>query len=385
MLKQNRWFIASLFLPAALLAFISPNSAYAQPAVITQVGQSSDDVVVTAEEYLKRYNKNPQALIRAKLPPEELKIVAKALREKFPYESLVKRLEYEREYFAKAQSQPNAQSEPKKTGIDPRMMLGFWGARSEALRKVHSGEVADFINRNGFGVSRVPQPTPTMFYIPDPKPVPLATISVSDDVSREATVSLPADQANETQVGRGMPSTQRLLNYSKNMTAYFSAPWLWGHVKDREHVAGFKPHSLQYLPELVQGEGPKPVQKTTPEDNKAKPDPNWKTANLELVSLLKHEEPAVYVSDNLPLMSELLKAKTRPLSKFESDAVAKLNKGEEVVHRATTNRIEMVGAIRANKTCTECHYAPEGALLGAFTYEFVRVPPIKPIKGEPAS
>lgn len=374
---------SSLF--ALAIGFVATCCVFAQPPII--IGQVDDTgeegFVTTAKEYLKRYNDNPQAMIRAKLSPEEAKIVAEALRKKFPFESLTERLAYEKEQFGEpAKKTPNEQP-------DVRSILGFYGARGEGLRRIHSGEVAEFINRNGFGISRMPEPSPSMFHLPDPKPLPLATISVSDDIHQEAPVSLPADEKAKSNIGRriAMPSTERLKNYAQQTAWHFSSPWFWGYVKDREHVAGFKSHAMQYVYPLVEAERApeQPTQGAEPSPESAKQDPNWKTANLELVSLLKHDEPAAYVSDNLPLMSELVKARVRPLNKFEADAIASLKRGEEIVHRATTNRIEMVGAIRAQKSCTDCHYAPEGALLGAFTYEFIRVPTIEPAKPQPAS
>ena len=45
-----------------------------------------------------------------------------------------------------------------------------------------------------------------------------------------------------------------------------------------------------------------------------------------------------------------------------------------VVVEATTNRIRMLGSLRASKQCLECHRGHYGALLGAFSYELLRDP-----------
>jgi hypothetical protein len=37
----------------------------------------------------------------------------------------------------------------------------------------------------------------------------------------------------------------------------------------------------------------------------------------------------------------------------------------------------MLGSLRAQKQCLECHRVPHGSLLGAFSYELRRDPPIK--------
>lgn len=90
---------------------------------------------------------------------------------------------------------------------------------------------------------------------------------------------------------------------------------------------------------------------------------------LELVSLLKHETPRVYVSKHLPRMDELTDAPTRPLDGFERDSLVKLLRGDNVVVSAGETRMQMLGAVRASKTCLKCHAVERGALLGAFTYE----------------
>jgi hypothetical protein len=76
---------------------------------------------------------------------------------------------------------------------------------------------------------------------------------------------------------------------------------------------------------------------------------------LELVSLLKHERPAAYVSDHLPRMGDLrTKAQTRPLSEFEDKALAAVRDGEDLVAEATANRIHLLGSLRATKQCLDC-------------------------------
>jgi hypothetical protein len=64
------------------------------------------------------------------------------------------------------------------------------------------------------------------------------------------------------------------------------------YVRDRDHVAGFRPHQFRRLPDA-----PK----------------RWQVERLELISLLKHDRPVAYFSNNLPKMDELRDAPTRPL------------------------------------------------------------------------
>ena len=99
---------------------------------------------------------------------------------------------------------------------------------------------------------------------------------------------------------------------------------------------------------------------------------------LELVSLLKHAKPAVYVSRNLPNMEELSDVPTRPLNSFEQAALERLHKGMDVINKASLNKIEMIGSLRASKQCMQCHDVQRGALLGAFSYELLRDPQLDP-------
>jgi hypothetical protein len=79
-------------------------------------------------------------------------------------------------------------------------------------------------------------------------------------------------------------------------------------------------------------------------------------------------------------MTELNQAKTRELSGFERKALQTLNDGEELAVDARLNRIHLLGAVRATKQCIECHEVNRGDLLGAFSYELRRDPPVKPVR-----
>ena len=132
-----------------------------------------------------------------------------------------------------------------------------------------------------------------------------------------------------------------------------------GFVMGRDHVAGFQSHRFTKLP-------------AAPEQ-KAQPRQQWQIIRLELVSLLKHEVPVAYVSENLPLMDELRDAPTRPLDEFERRALDRLRLDEDLLIDDTANRIRMVGSLRAAKSCLDCHSVQRGDLLGALTYELVPV------------
>lgn len=90
----------------------------------------------------------------------------------------------------------------------------------------------------------------------------------------------------------------------------------------------------------------------------------WRFQRVELISLLKHEEPGVYLSDRLPDMNELDDHALRPLDRFEQESLGRLLKGEDVVTQTTTNRVRMLGSLRAARQCVECHSVERGSLLG---------------------
>jgi hypothetical protein len=89
---------------------------------------------------------------------------------------------------------------------------------------------------------------------------------------------------------------------------------------------------------------------------------------VELVSLLLHEEPCVYVLNQMPTPPRARVARRRPLDEFEQRGLDAVREGAELVWtREAPTR--MFGAIRANATCLDCHPSTqENDLLGAFTY-----------------
>jgi hypothetical protein len=107
----------------------------------------------------------------------------------------------------------------------------------------------------------------------------------------------------------------------------------------------------------------------------------WAVRKVELLGLLMHEAPVVYLNpDNrLPTMADVKDAKTRPLEEFEALALKDLAKGKDAVYvAASTNQVRMVGAIRMAEACTKCHDGKQGDLLGALTYDLVRTPAFIP-------
>jgi hypothetical protein len=150
----------------------------------------------------------------------------------------------------------------------------------------------------------------------------------------------------------------------------FLNPEGFGYVRDRDHVAGFVPHAFSdHLRPFSPGELAG----------------RWLTVRVELVSLLKHERPMVYVSEHLPNMTELRQTPVREIDDFELGALERLAGGDDLTTDTQFGRIRAVGSLRAMRQCLECHEVERGALLGAFSYEFLRDPPLRQPKKELAT
>ncbi|MBL8793581.1 MAG: hypothetical protein JNM56_06740 [Planctomycetia bacterium] len=296
------------------------------------------------------------------------------LRRRHPYESLGQRLAYETE---RIRQEPKLASAPRLADDTAKQLdeLERQQAaqlqrerRVELLRLLHANEVEQFIARSGFGLERVPNPKPRGLDLTPVEPIPLATVSplTAEDMG-VATVLPKTAVAGASR----MPSVEQLDALHRGGLMSFLNPNLFGHVKEHGQVAGFEPHQFRaalrpeaYLQEPAKTAGGE----------------RWQLKRLELVGLLKHDQPAVYVSEHLPRMDQLAKAKVRSLSAFEEAGLKALRDGEQLKTEATTNVIRMVGALRATKQCLECHVGERGTLLGAFTYEMQRDPPLPLVK-----
>lgn len=203
-------------------------------------------------------------------------------------------------------------------------------------------------------------PSPRMWELADTKPIAfpkLPTIENENIVS----VLLPSREKSAYKQ-MAWPQEPSLRGYHYGSVSNFLDPHSFGHVKDRENVAGFQSHQFQIMPSKL------PTDPLEPKKER------WTLRRLELVSLLKHEKPVVYVSESLPRMEDLQKAKTRPLTDFEAGSLKSLAEGEDLVASATPNSIRMLGAVRATNSCLMCHDAERGDLLGTFSYELQRDP-----------
>ena len=292
------------------------------------------------------------------------------LRRKFPYVSLSARLAYEDRQSREKIVAPKLGADAKDQLRVTETQLG-WSQqndrRAKLLEALHALSVEDFIARQGFGISRVRCSPLKAIDLPEPPSLPFAREDRDDAADnsqrRPSGIDslLPADLSL-------VPSADLLTTFNQERGLDFVTPMRWGHVVDRDHVAGFQSHAFWRRPFLTHKLG-----KSTEAGAVTS---RWDVRRLELVSLLKHDKPLAYVSENMPRMEELKEAKTRELTDFEQHSLDKLVQGQEIVSDIEHNQIHMLGAIRAARQCLECHSATRGELLGAFSYDLRRSPPI---------
>jgi hypothetical protein len=292
----------------------------------------------------------------------------RAQEQAYPMESLAERLSYEvrraeaarrgawegrpdRETLARLESVEKELAEDDPA--DPRRSHWRSESRQFALRRIHEAKVDDFVNGPGFGVTRGMHPG---MFLPPPQEV-----EIKLDPPDPATVEVTAAgtrSLSETLRGDAMDPLDRLLEggwgLHRKAIVDFSNPVGFGYVKDRRHVAGFQSHQFSSLPPGVDGEEGR----------------HWKLRRVELMSLLTHDEPGVYVTDKLPRMDMLRGVPVRSLDEFESMNLPRLGRGEDVIALQSGTRLRMLGAVRAGNQCLSCHEAQRGDLLGAFSYHF---------------
>jgi len=271
-----------------------------------------------------------------------------AMRREYPIVSLESRLHYEKRKNAAASG-----SASEVHGSVARLLGEMeeklsYSSDSSQFRLLHDQQYAAFARSLGFGIARMPRPSPR----------PLRRPALRDVQFCDTAVEIPKADARTWQPAierRGTNGAEQLHEASRDD---FSDPAFFGAVIGPPlKVSGFIEHGLHYPPTACL------------EDQNA-----WTIERLELVSLLKFDEPRVYVLDHLPRMDQLSAdgVPTRPLDEFESAALPKLRGDEDVVVAHQGSEYRMLGSLRAAKQCLECHSVQRGELLGAFSYALRR-------------
>lgn len=272
------------------------------------------------------------------------------LREAYPVESLKQRLLYEPEIRPEESAYIKLSAAVAQTLDQTDVLYKYhFFDRSDTLKRAHDKRLEQFLRANGFGAMRMITPSKSRVEKP-----PLASLSfdagipvVSDDNEYQSW------QYNNERFIEGFESDTDKFHRAGIFD--FLDPESFGWVQEKQNVSGFISHAFHGI-----------------DDEVVHDDVKWRLKELQLVSLLKFDEPKVYVLEHLPRMDHLngSEIETRPLDSFESDSLSSLYATNDLVVEPNDEQLRMLGSIRASHVCLECHTATRGELLGAFTYRF---------------
>ncbi len=226
-------------------------------------------------------------------------------------------------------------------------------ARELRFSRLHERQINQFVDNPGFGVARMILPlSEKEYYLPNREPIP-QPYKIATSQSRTAI-----DHPTLSPVAK-----IHRLHQSSVVEFAFAFGWGWGRKPDE--FLGFQPHQLG----TRMKHEPPPV-----DDWSLTVEDEWKVASLELIGLLAHPKPTVYMTANLPRMDEAKTAPTRDPDEFETAGLKAIAKGQELYFgkSRTEPLLRMVGGLRAAKSCANCHGCREGELLGAFSYTLVK-------------
>jgi hypothetical protein len=93
----------------------------------------------------------------------------------------------------------------------------------------------------------------------------------------------------------------------------------------------------------------------------------WVVKDIQLVGLVKHPDPVVYVTGGTDMIKGK-DVKTRRPDAFEAKALEVIRGGGELVQAEKRgDTLRAVSGVYAGRQCSKCHERP-GEMLGAFTY-----------------
>jgi hypothetical protein len=233
------------------------------------------------------------------------------------------------------------ESDDHLSQLQTEMENSSYHIRTEMLRWLHQASVESFIKSPGFGASRRIRPSAERLKINDDR---YAT-TVTQPVMPFYTTLMDGDLLEAKNL-----NLDPLRELHLASVIDFTNPSGFGWIVDRRNVAGFQSHQFSKVPKVTQ----------------------WKVETIELVGLLLHGAPVVYISETLPAMKKGREYPTRPLNVFEQAALKRLQVGEDLYIRETPANIRMIGALRSATECVRCHGGERGDLLGAFSYSLKR-------------
>jgi len=246
----------------------------------------------------------------------------------FPFKSLSDRLAFENQNPPSNPVQLNPVVDKNLDEQDNRLDRRYWISRAWVLEQLHEHTTEQFSRAAGFGLMRLPSIRTEIVQLEPRTPL-----------------RMPA----------GVDASPPFQSLHQSAVRNFVDPERLGYIRSRSEISGFESHGLSSL--------------DTSGAEKSAASPNWQVTRLELVSLLRHREPRVYVAKSMPDMDKLADVPTRPLNSFEEKSLPQLLAQTDVVTDQKPDHIQMLGSLRAGKTCLECHTGNRGKLLGAFSYE----------------
>ena len=252
------------------------------------------------------------------------------LRTFYPYQSMSGRVPEPKRGPKRLELAPAA--ETRLAAIEARVgeEVSHW--REFKLKILHEYTVRRFVDSPGAGISRM---------------LVLNDWGLNDGIGRGAIPLQPGSPSeviwspgdSEPRASGDEAPLGRLLDSS---ILEFVHPQGFGYFKDRRHVAGFDPHRFVRL-----------VPST---------DEKWEVQRLEMVSLLLHEDPTVYVSESLPVMDQMHGSPTRPLDRFERYGLDALQRGEDLfVSKAGDRPAACWAPIRSAESSASRATADDGA------------------------